>query len=141
MWTVIPSAPACSQTIAAATTLGSIVRRACRTVATWSMLTLSLAVISSINHLQSPKSKVRSRKSLFEWTLNFGHWTLDVGLKTHPPLRSGFCRCSRGFDPLVVITLRCGAPNPQYFINHSEAVANYRYLAGCVVIPTHRDLT
>src|SRR5688572_16300635 len=44
-WTVMPSAPASSQMSAAAATLGSGARRACRTVATWSMLTLSLAVI------------------------------------------------------------------------------------------------
>src|SRR5215207_4042000 len=46
-WTVMPSAPASSHISAAAATLGSGARRACRTVATWSMLTLSLAVITS----------------------------------------------------------------------------------------------
>src|SRR5687768_409917 len=45
-WTVMPSAPASSQMSAAAATLGSGARRACRTVATWSMLTLSRAVIT-----------------------------------------------------------------------------------------------
>src|SRR5687768_10275622 len=44
-WTVIPFAPACSQMTAAVTMLGSIVFRASRIVATWSMLTFSFAVM------------------------------------------------------------------------------------------------
>jgi hypothetical protein len=43
----MPSAPACSQSAAAAATLGSGARRACLTVATWSMLMLSLAVMAA----------------------------------------------------------------------------------------------
>src|ERR1700749_3369702 len=42
----MPSAPASSHINAAATTLGSGARLACLTVATWSMFTLSLAVMA-----------------------------------------------------------------------------------------------
>src|SRR3954447_20159995 len=47
-WTVIPSAPPRVARTAAATGSGSFARRACRTVATWSMLTPSRIMGGSV---------------------------------------------------------------------------------------------
>src|SRR5829696_2038273 len=68
-WTVIPSAPDCSQITAAVMMLGSMVLRASRIVATWSMFTLSLAGIRvfhhkgtrGFHHKGTKRTKVRER--------------------------------------------------------------------------------
>src|SRR5258706_785037 len=142
----MPSAPACSQIMAAATTLGSGARRAWRTVATWSMLTFSRAISCS----KSSRITTEDTEKITKFVESFLTFLCGKSRTRHRRPRKKLlllyhCSGARCADRFTVFSGVSRATNPAHLINHAQAIT--RVISRSIqrsartVIPAHRDFS